>query len=178
MEMREVPVDLPRDYSAGNHARWPSTRLREDEWLPGGTSAGRLQSGEPRTPAAVAAASSTTVRDEPSLSARDCHWQRRPDDRAGFALAVSRLRTARSSRSAGSPGTADMDERARALEQIVALARDHRLTAAEIAAALADRPKPEPEVVHGRSSCARSVILAARSCSPVSLRSSRCSGTR
>jgi len=37
------------------------------------------------------------------------------------------------------------ESRGRALEQIVALARDHRLTAAEIAAALSDQPKAEPE---------------------------------
>ena len=38
-----------------------------------------------------------------------------------------------------------MDERGRALEQIVSLAREHRLTAADISVALAERPKPEPE---------------------------------
>lgn len=48
-----------------------------------------------------------------------------------------------------------MDERALALEQIAALARDHRLTAAEIAAALTDQPKPEPE------SRARALIVRA-----------------
>ena len=40
----------------------------------------------------------------------------------------------------GGPGDADMDERARALQDIVALAREHRLTASEISAALADEP--------------------------------------
>ena len=38
-----------------------------------------------------------------------------------------------------------MEERARALEQIVALARDHHLTASDISAALTDPPKPAPE---------------------------------
>src|SRR5512132_2668425 len=35
-------------------------------------------------------------------------------------------------------GDADVDQRARALEQIVSLAREHQLTAGEIAAALTD----------------------------------------
>ena len=47
------------------------------------------------------------------------------------------------------------ESRGRALEQIVALARDHRLTAAEIAAALSDQPKPAPE------SRARALIVRA-----------------
>jgi len=47
------------------------------------------------------------------------------------------------------------ESRSRALEQIVALARDHRLTAAEIAAALSDQPKPAPE------SRARALIVRA-----------------
>jgi len=47
------------------------------------------------------------------------------------------------------------ESRGRALEQIVALARDHRLTAAEIAAALSDQSKPEPE------SRARALIVRA-----------------
>ena len=41
--------------------------------------------------------------------------------------------------------TADMDERARALQDIVALARNHGLTASEIGAALTDAPVPAAE---------------------------------
>jgi hypothetical protein len=41
--------------------------------------------------------------------------------------------------------TADLDLRARALQQIVSLAHDHGLTAGDIGAALAEKPKPAPE---------------------------------
>ena len=47
----------------------------------------------------------------------------------------------------------DADRRVRALEQVVSLAREHQLTASEIAAALADQPKPVPE------SRARAVVV-------------------
>lgn len=43
------------------------------------------------------------------------------------------------------PGNADMDERARALRDIVTLAREHQLTASEIAVALTSEPEPAPE---------------------------------
>src|SRR5688572_30129903 len=52
---------------------------------------------------------------------------------------------------AGSP---DMDERARAIDQIVALAREHRLTAAEIGVALASEPAAAPA-----DSRARTIIV-------------------
>lgn len=48
-----------------------------------------------------------------------------------------------------------MDERARALEQIVALAHEHQLTAADIGVALTEQPKPEPE------SRARALVMRA-----------------
>jgi len=48
-----------------------------------------------------------------------------------------------------------MDDRSRALEQVVSLARQHGLTAAEISAVLAEHPKSEPE------SRARALIVRA-----------------
>src|SRR6185437_13360106 len=52
--------------------------------------------------------------------------------------------TPRTSSAGSSMAAADMDERARVLEQIAALARQHQLSAAEIAAALGGTPAAPP----------------------------------